>query len=229
MSVTRACEQCGAVFTPRREHARFCSARCRVAWNREQARDRPATESALGWSVTAMTDTISRLPRVRTWDRPRALAAIGEAVWWVTIVDATMLRHHPDIYDSVLAGHAKAERQRIEGTLAGLRFVRNQLGRDCDLASFIGPTAAGGSPRGQRVTAWTWNAKPRPDLDPIPPPSWVWEITRYQAYLSHLAGHTSGETFARATAFLARTAAATPPLAEAALDAGEPVAQPAVG
>jgi hypothetical protein len=111
-----------------------------------------------------MTDTTSRLPRVRIWDRPRALAAVGEAVWWVTIVDATMLRHHPDTYDAVLAGHTPAERRRIEGTLAGLRFVRNQLGRDADLASFIGPAAAAGSPRGQRVTAWTWHPVPRPEL-----------------------------------------------------------------
>jgi hypothetical protein len=28
---TRACEQCGAVFAPRREHARFCGVRCRPA------------------------------------------------------------------------------------------------------------------------------------------------------------------------------------------------------
>jgi hypothetical protein len=34
---SRNCEQCGALFTPRREHARFCSARCRVAWNRLNA------------------------------------------------------------------------------------------------------------------------------------------------------------------------------------------------
>ena len=33
---SRNCEQCGVLFTPRREHARFCSARCRVAWNRAE-------------------------------------------------------------------------------------------------------------------------------------------------------------------------------------------------
>ena len=43
MAETRTCEQCGRLFEPRREHARFCTARCRVAWNRENMSD-PAAE-----------------------------------------------------------------------------------------------------------------------------------------------------------------------------------------
>ena len=39
MSVTRNCEQCGREFTAARDHARFCSARCRVYWNRASAAD----------------------------------------------------------------------------------------------------------------------------------------------------------------------------------------------
>jgi endogenous inhibitor of DNA gyrase (YacG/DUF329 family) len=31
---TRNCDYCGEPFAAQREHARFCSARCRVAWNR---------------------------------------------------------------------------------------------------------------------------------------------------------------------------------------------------
>jgi len=34
MSVTRNCAQCGREFTAARDYARFCSARCRVYWNR---------------------------------------------------------------------------------------------------------------------------------------------------------------------------------------------------
>jgi len=37
VSVTRNCEQCGREFTAARDHARFCSARCRVYWNRASA------------------------------------------------------------------------------------------------------------------------------------------------------------------------------------------------
>ena len=57
---SRKCEQCGVVFTPRREHARFCSACCRVAWNRLNASDPPAEGGTLGWTITAMRETIDR-------------------------------------------------------------------------------------------------------------------------------------------------------------------------
>ena len=110
MTDTRSCEQCGATFAPRREHARFCSARCRVAWNREKTSDLAAGMSALQWSLTAMSDTTERLARIRAGDRPRAFTVIAEAVWWVTIVDATLVRHHPDTYDAVMASQAPAER-----------------------------------------------------------------------------------------------------------------------
>ena len=71
------------MFTPRREHARFCSARCRVAWNRLNASDTPAEGGALGWTITAMRETIDRLLRARGWDRPHArspLVSIPSAV-----------------------------------------------------------------------------------------------------------------------------------------------------
>ena len=63
------CEQCSAVFAPRREHARFCSARCRVAWNRLNASDSPAEGGALDWTITAMRETINRLLHAPGWDR----------------------------------------------------------------------------------------------------------------------------------------------------------------
>ncbi len=31
----------------------------------------------------------------RDLDLPQALAVISEAVWWVTMVDATVIRYHP--------------------------------------------------------------------------------------------------------------------------------------
>ena len=54
---------------------------------------------------------------------------VSDAVWWVTIVDATLVRHHPDAYDAVMTGQVPAQRALVEGTLAGLRFVRNRIGR----------------------------------------------------------------------------------------------------
>jgi hypothetical protein len=176
---TRNCEQCGVLFAPRREHARFCSARCRVAWNRLNASDPPAEGGALGWTITAMRETIDRLLRARGLDRPHAFAVISEAVWWVTMVDATLVRYHPDAYDAVLAGHEAAERRAIEGTFGGLRFVRNQMGYYLDHADFIQP--------GRGAIA-----------------AWKWQMTRYREYQAWLAVQPVGDTFRCAAAFLRR-------------------------
>ncbi len=197
MTDTRNCEQCGASFAPRREHARFCSARCRVAWNRLNASDSPAEGGALGWTITAMRETIDRLLRARAMDQPQAFTVISEAVWWVTMVDATLVRYHPDAYDGVLAGHASAERQAIEGTFGGLRYVRNQMGYYLDHADFIQPASGA-------IAAWTWRPLPEPGLDTLPARGQEWELTRYREYQARLAGQPVGETFRRAAAFLRR-------------------------
>jgi len=194
---TRNCEQCGASFAPRREHARFCSARCRVAWNRLNASDSPAEGGALGWTITAMRETIDRLLRARAMDQPQAFTVISEAVWWVTMVDATLVRYHPDAYDGVLAGHGPAGREIIEGTFGGLRFVRNQMGYYLDHADFIRPGAAA-------IAFWTWRPLPEPGLDSLPARGQEWELTRYREYQARLAGQPVGEIFRSAAAFLRR-------------------------
>ena len=195
---TRNCEQCGSAFAPRREHARFCSARCRVAWNRLNASNSPAEGSALDWTITAMRDTIDRLLRAKGWDQPHAFAAISEAVWWVTMVDATLVRYHPDAYDGVLASHDVAGRQEIEGTFGGLRFVRNQMGYYQDHADFVEPVG----PSTGAIAAWTWRSLPEPGLDSLPARGQEWEMTRYREYQAWLAGQPVGGTFRRAGAFL---------------------------
>ncbi len=193
------------MFAPRREHARFCSVRCRVAWNRKGKGDPAVEASALRWSITAMRDMAAGLSQVRASDRPRAFAAISETVWGVTIVDAAMVRDHLRVYDDVLAEQAPAQRRAIEETLAGLRFVRNQIGHGVDLAEFVEPGAPGES--GAPLTGWTWKSVPRPALASLAPRAQAWETTRYQAYQTRLAGHTIGEIFERAVAFLNLTAA----------------------
>ena len=206
MADTRKCENCGAEFTPRREHGRFCSARCRVAWNRGNLSDPPPEASALQWSITAMIDITDRLPRTRGLDRPRAFAAVGEAVWWVTIVDSTLVRYHPEAYDCVLGGLPQLERHLIEETLSGLRFVRNRMGPDFDHVDFI-HLGSGPRRRADRVTDWRWNAMPELTFDWLSPRGQEWEMARYRAYQDQLAGHTVGETFARAASFLKMAAA----------------------
>jgi hypothetical protein len=200
MADTRKCEQCGTSFAPRREHARFCSARCRVAWNRRNASDSPAETGALDWSITAMWETTDRLVRPGRWDRAHGFAVISEAVWWVTMVDATLMRYHPDIYSDVLARQDAAERRMTEDTFAGLRFVRNWIGYDADPADFI--QSVDGRPGAGRIAAWTWQSVPEPALVSLTPRAREWEMTRYRAYQAQLAGQPIGETFSRTTAFL---------------------------
>src|ERR1700742_5112758 len=186
MAETRRCERLGKEFEPKREHARFCSARCRVAWNRENWSQvnrvqqkwgsenwadeahgsRDGGTSALRWAFTAMQDTTERLGKVRASDRAQAFAVIGEAVWWVTIVDATLVRYHQDDYDTALAELPDQDREAIETTFAGLRFVRNRMGYHADHADFIQPcvdVAGGGD---APITARTWRSLPEPAVAP---------------------------------------------------------------
>src|ERR1700735_3086732 len=178
MAETRQCERCGMEFMPKREHARFCSARCRVAWNRENwnqvNRDqqkwgsenwddgdhRPGSEpSALRWAIVAMSDTIDRLSKAQAGDRAQAFAVIGEAVWWVTIVDATLVRYYPEDYEAALAALSAAERVETETPFGGLRFVRNRMGYYADHADFIQPRAADGGSDAP-ITEWRWQSMP---------------------------------------------------------------------
>jgi hypothetical protein len=199
---TRTCEQCGISFTPRREHARFCSARCRVAWNRRHARDATAETGALDWSLTAMRESTGRLLQASGWDRAHGFAAISEAVWWVTMVDATLVRYHLDTYGRVLAQQDAAERRTTEDTFAGLRFVRNRMGYDADPADFIAPIDLRPGAAVPRIASWTWRPLPEPALASLRPGARRWELTRYHAYQAQLAGRSIEETFTRATAFL---------------------------
>jgi hypothetical protein len=249
MAETRRCARCGTEFEPKREHARFCSARCRVAWNRENWHEANRDQqkwgsenwadevrgpqrtgtSALSWSMTAMRDTTERLGRVRASDRAQAFAVIGEAVWWVTIVDATVFRYYRDEYDAILSGLPDSQRQATEDTFGGLRFVRNRMGYYADHADFIAPLA-GGAGGDAPITEWTWRALPAPAVATLPPRGQEWEMIRYQSYQDLLAGRPVGETFSRTSAFIDRVAATAGKAEEpdGRGEAGEPAGQAAV-
>ena len=199
---SRGCEQCGAVFVPQREHARFCSGECRAAWNREHLGDPAVEASALAWSIAAMSEAAGRLPAVKVWDQEQAFAVIGEAVWWITMVDATLVRHHSSVYDAGMAAYTPAQCQRIEQTLAGLRFVRNWISREGELAEIIA-TGRGG----RRITHWAWKPIARPALAWLQLRAQAWELVRYRAYHARLAGRTIGKTFGQAATFLTLTGA----------------------
>ena len=228
MAESRQCARCGTRFEPKREHARFCSARCRVAWNRENWNrgnlDKPnwgaesweqasptgqgTSESALGWAIIAMRDVTDRLGKVRASDRPQAFAVISEAVWWVTIVDATLIRYHPDDYEQALAGLPHRRRRRIEGTFGGLRLVRNRMGYHADHADFIKPKPSLEGDGDAPIAEWTWKPQPVPPVDTLAPRGQEWELSRYRDYQAWLAAGTVGETFDLAAGFLTLASAA---------------------
>jgi hypothetical protein len=181
----RECAQCGTPFTLGREHARFCSARCRMAWNREHAGMAAAPVVAIGWSVTAMTEAAGRLAAAGTWELPRLAGTVGETVWWVTLAGATPVRYRPRDYETALAGKTM-RRCKTEETLTGLRYVRNQLGRSADPAVFV---RRDGGDAGS--AAWTWSPLPEPELGGLAARARQWELSRYRAYRHGSPGTTS--------------------------------------
>ena len=218
MADTRTCEQCGTEFAPRREHGRFCSPGCRAAWNGAHSGDLLAEVRALEWSAAGMRDVTGRLARTRPDDQAAAVGMVGDAVWWVTIVDARLVRHYLGVYDRVLAARPLAERRTIEGTLAGLRFARNLMAGSAGVADLIAPPASapgglgpdapdGGLGPDGGLAAWTWQRMPEPSRVAVPPRVRAWEVTRHRAYERWLAGRTVGQVFGRVTGFLESAAA----------------------
>jgi hypothetical protein len=196
----RECAHCGNQFTPGREHARFCSARCRMTWNDQHAGVAATPAAAIDWSVAAMSEAARRLSSPDSRDLPRLADAIADAVWWVTLVDATLVRYHPRNYETTLAGRS-ARRRETEQTLEGLRYVRNQLGRSAGPADLITPSSAEGAP-----PAWTWRSLPPPDVSGLGPRARRWELSRYHAYQARLAERDVTAAFAWCAEFLALAA-----------------------
>jgi len=154
-----------------------------------------------------MCDVTEWLGQVGTRDRSQAFAVVGEAVWWVTIVDATLIRYHVEAYENVMAARAPAERRLIEGTLGGLRFVRNRMGYYVDHSDFIEPQPDPSGSADDCITEWSWRSLPEPVVGSLPPRGQAWEMARYRAYEATLAGQRLGEVFERAAAFLKLAAA----------------------
>jgi hypothetical protein len=199
----RCCVQCGTEFAPLRQHARFCTPRCRVAWNRRNALD-PAADGTLPWAVSAMQAATNRLLAATTSDQTTAFMVVTEAVWWVTLVDATLVRYHQVAYGRMLARREDAERQAIEDTFGGLRFVRNQMGRQPAPSDLIRAPLPPGGPA-ERVAEWIWTPARKPMLASQPggaPGAQDWENTRHRSYQAQLAEHPIGLTFSRAATFL---------------------------
>jgi hypothetical protein len=170
-----------------------------MAWNREHAGIAAAPAVAIDWSVTAMSEAAGRLAGASSWDLPHVAAAVGETVWWVTLVDATLVRYHPGAYEKALASET-TRRRETEEVLEGLRYVRNQLGRSADPAGFV-------QAANDKRASWLWRPLGEPQLGTFTVRGRQWEMSRYRAYQAQLAGCGIAPTFARCAEFLARAAA----------------------
>ena len=170
--------------------------------------------------MAGMRDVTERLSLDRPADPAAAFTAVAEAVWWVTIIDARLVRQYTDLYDDVLAAHATVQRPVIEGTLAGLRFVRNTMSFPHERADFIRPPAYPGGGDGGVVAAWMWQRMPEAALGRLPATMRPWEANRYRAYRACVADRTVGEVFGRAAAFLNVAASRAAPSSRAGALAG---------
>jgi hypothetical protein len=138
-----------------------------------------------------MCDAADRVNRVSASDIRQAFAAIGETVWWVTIVNDTLRRNYQASYDLA----RRSQDPPVDATIDGLRSVRHRIGHEVDLVDFIEPVASRSAPDG-RITAWVWKAvrpptrKERRDLE------------GYRAYENAIAGRNIVEVFTRTIGFL---------------------------
>jgi hypothetical protein len=170
-----------------------------MTWNRDHAGVAATPDVAIDWSVIAMTEAVGRISDASAWDLPQVATALGETVWWITLLDATLVRYHPFAYDAALASKT-VRRRKTEETLAGLRYVRNELGRSTDAALLVQRGPGGGR------ADWAWSERPEPDLGAVTPRARRWEMSRYRAYQERLAGRGITRVFTRCAEFLALAA-----------------------
>jgi hypothetical protein len=169
--------QCGTSFTPRREHARFCSPRCRVAWNRHNAcdpRPRPAP-----WTG----------PSPRCGKPPAAPGGhrLGPGQRVRRDQRGRVVGHHSRRHlDAVSPGHPRP-RPAVRAEPDGLRHRPRRLQPAAPALAASRPRPGGQYPN------------PRSDRSRR---AREWEMTRYRAHQAQLAGQPVGATFRRATAFL---------------------------
>jgi hypothetical protein len=153
--------------------------------------------TALEWSLMAMNDATDRVNKIAASDLPGAFAAIGEAVWWITIVNDTLRHNHPAAYQQA-AGLTSPD---PADTINGLRSVRNRIGHKVDLVDFICPVAAREWSADGRITAWAWKPVPPPDQSDRTGRQHKRDLELHHGYTSALADRNIWQPFMLATGF----------------------------
>lgn len=147
---------------------------------------------ALGWSVNAMESAIDHINKIAATEPQEAFAAIGNAVWWITIVGDTLRHRHGPAYELAL----KSCTPPVQDTLLALKSVRNRIGHEVDLVDFITAVASRSDPGDGRITAWAWSF--------VPPPTRQhrMDMDGHHAYEAALAGRSIIEGLRNAASVL---------------------------
>ena len=125
-------------------------------------------------------------------------------MWWVTLVDATLVRYHPRDYEKALADKDRAAAEDRGGRWKASVTCATSWESPSNRTSSSARPHDGGS-------GWSWRPLPEPALDALAPRARQWELSRYHAYQERLAGRDIARTFARCTEFLAQAAALVGP------------------
>ena len=154
-------------------------------------------KTALDWSIRAMNEATDRVNKIAASDLPSAFAAIGEAVWWITIVHDTLRHNQRAAYDKA----AVLTFPDPMDTINGLRSVRNRIGHTVDLVDFVQPVAAREWSADGRITAWAWRPVPPPEQGERTDRQHRHDLELHRAYESALAGQNIWQPFMLATGF----------------------------
>jgi hypothetical protein len=148
--------------------------------------------TALDWSVQAMMAAADRVNMIEAASLDEAFAAIGEAVWWITVVDDNIRAR----YGSAHSRAARGTAPNPSDTMQGLRSARNRITHEVEIVDFI--EAIGARPdRGDgRISAWAWRSVPAPRSRAAS------AVAGHRSYESALAGKNIVHTFGAATGFL---------------------------
>jgi hypothetical protein len=150
--------------------------------------------------MKALNDATDRVNKIAASDLPRAFAAIGEAVWWVTIVNGSLRRNHRAAYGQA----ATLTSPDPADTLNGLRSVRNRIGHKVDLVDYIQPVASREWSADGRITAWAWKPVAPPEQGDRAGAQHRRDVELHQAYERALAGQNIWQPLMLATGFFSQ-------------------------
>lgn len=152
----------------------------------------PNPTAALDWSVAAMNAATNRVNMVNASGKPEAFAVIGEAVWWITVVDDNLRARYGKAYSQA----EKGTTPRPGETMRGLRSARNRICHEVEVVDFIEAIGSRANRGDGRITAWAWRS--------VPPPRSraTRDIAGHNACEAVLAGQNIVQTFGLATGFL---------------------------